>query len=209
MVDVSLLLVNGMRGVGFEPATTISNEGYNTTNLRLYSHAATHMDAPLHFIDGGATIDQIELERCIGEALIIDLSHVAPNALITPEDLGSHGAEIGQGTRLLLRTDWSMHVHLPDYRSHMPRVSARLATWLVEKKIGLLGLETPSVASLRPENKAELTEVHQILLRGGVVIVEGLTNLRDVRQSRVEFIVLPLRIDGCDGSPVRAIVVEE
>lgn len=208
-VDLTLTVRHGMRGVAIEPHTRIDPDGYNTTNLHLYSHSGTHMDAPLHFLDGGSTIDRWPLEQLVGPAQVIDLSSVAPHGLHTVADLLPHADKVTPGCRLLLRTDWSLHAELPDYRPDMPRISAELARWLVERGVGLVGVETPSVASLRPENKAELTEVHQILLGGRIVIVESLTALRELRREIVEFIALPLKIDGGDGSPVRAIAVEE
>ena len=77
---------------------------------------------------------------------------------------------------------------------------------MVEKQVAVLGVEPPSVADVN--NPAELTEVHQVLFRGGVLIVEGLANLDQLTQSEVEFIALPLRILGGDGCPVRAIAIE-
>jgi arylformamidase len=208
IIDLSLTFTANMRGVSYAQNTTIADTGYNTTNLHLYSHAGTHMDAPLHFINGGRTIDHLDLSKCIGPALVLDLSHIESNGIITVEDLAPLADKITAGTRLLMRTDWDLHADMDDYRSHMPRVSAALATWLVDKGVVLLGLETPSVASLRPENRAELTEVHQILLRAEVVIVESLANLRELKQETVQFTALPLKIDGCDGSPTRAVAIE-
>lgn len=208
-VDLTLTVRHGMRGVAIEPHTRIDPDGFNTTNLHLYSHAGTHMDAPLHFLAGGGTIDKWPLAQLVGPAQVIDLSTVEPHGLHTVEDLLPHAARVTPGCRLLLRSDWSLHAELPDYRPDMPRISVGLARWLVERQVALVGVETPSVASLRPENKAELTEVHRTILGGGIVIVESLTNLRELRQESVEFIALPLKIDGGDGSPVRAIAIEE
>lgn len=202
IVDLTLTLKHGMRGVEIFPHTRIATDGYNTTNLHLYSHAGTHMDAPLHFLDGGATIDQWDLQKCIGPAIIVDLVFKEPNSLITVADLGDVAAQISVGERVLLRTDWDVHADLPDYRTHFPRISRELATWLVDRGVWLVGVQTPSVASL--SDREELRDVHQTLLRGGVVIVECLTNLRDLPEA-VEFIALPLKVDGGDGSPVRAI----
>lgn len=206
IVDLTLTHYHGMRGVEIHPNTTIAEEGFNTTNLKLYSHAGTHMDAPRHFIDGGRTIDRLDLEKCVGPALVIDLSHKAPNSLMTVEDLAQHAAQIGPGTRLLLRTDWDLHAEQSDYRTSFPRISVELATWLVERGVWLVGLEMPSVASL--QDKEELTVVHQTLLRGEVVIIECLANLRDL-PPRVTFMALPLKIQAGDGSPIRAIAVIE
>lgn len=206
IVDLTLTHYHGMRGVQIHPNTSIAQEGYNTTNLTLYSHAGTHMDAPRHFVDGGRTIDKLDLAKCVGPALVIDLSHKEPNSLMTVEDLAAHADQIGPGTRLLLRTDWDLHAEQPDYRTSFPRIARELARWLVERGVWLVGLEMPSVASL--QDKEELTEVHQILLRGEVVIVECLANLRDL-PPHVTFIALPLKIDAGDGSPIRAIAMME
>jgi len=106
----------------------------------------------------------------------------------------------------LLRTDWDAHAEQADYRTHFPRISVELAQWLVDRGVWLIGLETPSVASLLEENLDELTEVHRILLSGGMLIVEGLCNLRQLPDT-VEFVALPLKLENCDGSPVRAIAI--
>ena len=158
IIDLTQTLSHGMRGVTIHPHTRIANEGYNTTNLHLYSHAGTHMDAPLHFLDGGATIDQWPLAQCIGSAIVIDLSFKAPDSLISVADLGVAAAKIGQGSRVLLRTDWDDHATLPDYRTHFPRISRELASWLVEQGVWLVGVQTPSVASLA--DREELRDVH-------------------------------------------------
>ena len=204
VVDLTLQVFNGMRGVTITPKTSSRVEGYNTTDLLLYSHSGTHLDAPLHFLDEGATLDSMPLHKCIGEALVVDLSHKEPQSLITVEDLSAVADQIGSGTRLLLRTDWDSHANLPDYRTHFPRISLPLAEWLAERNIWLLGLEHPSVASL--QDKKELTDVHQALLRKEVVIVESLANLRLLPET-VTFVALPLKIQDGDGSPVRAIAL--
>ncbi|MBN1991511.1 MAG: cyclase family protein [Anaerolineae bacterium] len=209
IVDLSLTFQPNMRGVVIEPVRTFAKDKLNTNNLQLYSHAGTHMDAPLHFVDRGRTMAHLDLSKCIGPALVIDLSAKTANSFITVEDLAPYACRIGPDARLLLRTDWDQHANQDDYRTDMPRISAGLARWLVDRQIVLLGLETPSVASLRPENKAELIEVHQILLRAEVVIVESLANLRQLQQEVVYFIALPLKIAGGDGSPVRAIALED
>jgi kynurenine formamidase len=109
------------------------------------------------------------------------------------------------GERVLLRTDWYHRYPSPQYRDELPRISLELARWIVEQQVRLLGVEPPSVADVN--NRTELTDVHQTLFRGGVVIVEGLANLDQVQSSRCEFVALPLRIADGDGCPVRAIAI--
>ncbi len=207
IVDLSLTLRPGMRGVSFEPQSTAADPGWNTTMLHLYSHAGTHLDAPHHFIDGARTMERLELQKCMGPARVVDVTFLKPRDLISVEHLAPHADRIGPGTRLLLRTDWSAHADLPDYRTHFPRVSLSLAQWLAEREIALLGVESPAVAGLTPPE--ELISVHRALLAAEVVIVEGLCNLDALTQEEITFIALPLKLHGGDGSPVRAIAVEE
>ena len=208
IVDLTQTLFDGIRGLETEASTSIAAEGYNTTTMHLYSHAGTHMDAPLHFVEGGDTIDNVDLQTCIGPAELVDLTAKGPNSQIFVADLEPHAGRVVPGCRLLLRTDWSKRALLEDYRHNMPRIAPEAARWLVQRQVALVGVEQPSVASVRPGMKAELTEVHQILLKGGVVIVEGLTALDQLRRQQVQLIVLPLKVQGCDGSPVRAVAIE-
>jgi kynurenine formamidase len=161
------------------------------------------MDAVRHFVPEGATLDRQSLEVCWGPAMVLNITPVAPRELISVERLAPWAAMIQAGERLLLRTDWYKRYGTDEYRNALPRISPELARWLVEKQVCLLGVEPPSVADVN--SREELTVVHQILLRGGVTIIEGLANLDQLPSERVEFIALPLKIVGGDGCPVRAI----
>ena len=206
IIDLSLPVENGMRGVEITPAKQLEEDGWNATTLSLYSHCGTHMDAPRHFLPEGNTIEQQALGVVMGTALVVDLSPAQPRQLITIEDLASVDNRIQRGARLLLRTDWHKRHGTNEYRDELPRISLSLAEWLVQREVALLGVEPPSVADVN--NMQELTDVHQTLFRGGVVIVEGLANLDQIAAETVEFIALPMKITGGDGSPVRAIAVE-
>lgn len=205
IVDLTLPLSEPMRGFEIRTARTRANEGWNATTLNIYSHCGTHMDAPLHFLDGGRTIDQQDLNVCMGSAMVIDLSNISPRELITPEHFVAWSDDIKKGSRLLLRTDWYQRAGTASYRDELPRISAELARWLVEREVALLGVEPPSVADVNEIN--ELTEVHEILLKGDVTIVEGLANLDQLHLPFVQLIVLPLKVSGGDGSPVRAVAI--
>jgi kynurenine formamidase len=206
VIDLSLPIDNKLRGANITQLKTIERDGWNATTLALYSHCGTHMDAPRHFVPEGATLDQQSLDVCCGPALVFDLRPIEPRELISVERLAPWAAAIHSGTRILLCTDWHKRLDTPEYRDALPRISAELARWLVERQVCLLGVEPPSVADVN--NVEELTTVHQILLRGGVTIVEGLANLDRLSGPHVEFIALPLKIVGGDGCPVRAIARE-
>lgn len=208
MIDLTVTLRQGLRGVDFETARTVERDGWNARMLHLYSHAGTHMDAQTHFAAGQETIDTHTLERCMGPAWVVRCGSVEPRALLTVESLGSVAAQHRPGDSLLLRTDWGRYLDHPAiYRDGLPRISEALASWCVEHRVKLLGVEPPSVADVN--NLEELTRIHQILLSGGVTIVEGLTALDQVNQDRVWFVALPLKVEGGDGCPCRAFAVED
>jgi kynurenine formamidase len=208
LIDLTLTIGPGMRGVEFEKRHTLEEHGWNSRILHLYSHSGTHVDAPFHFTgEDDQTIDRMELDRCVAPAWVVDLSTIKPNELISVAHLGRTADRIASDEGLLLRTGWSRYVDQADfYRDMMPRVSRELAEWCVERRIRLIGVETPSVAAVNCLE--EVTQIHQILFGRRIVIVEGLTNLKDLQQERVLFCAVPLKIEGGDGSPCRAFAVE-
>ena len=206
IVDLTLPINNEMAGVNISQAKTIEKEGWNATTLQLYSHCGTHMDAPCHFVSGAATIDQQDLSVVVGDAIVVNLAPASPKQLFRVEDFVSITDQITPGCRLLLRTDWHKRYGTAEYRNELPRISIELAHWLVERQVGLIGVEPPSVADVN--NIEEVTRVHQVLFRGKVVIVEGLVNLDQLTQPIVKFAALPLKVVGGDGTPVRAIAME-
>lgn len=207
LVDLTLPLVPGARGVAAESKCTVAREGWNAATWHLYSHAGTHMDAAIHFDAGPETIDTKPLAQCLGPAWVVNLAPVAPRAVLTVAHLGPVAARLAPGDSLLLRTDWHRHAADPAlYRDALPRVGEDLATWCVARRVKILGVEPPSVADVN--HLPEVTRLHRLLLGGGVTIVEGLAHLDQLTEERVYFFALPLRLAGGDGSPVRAFAVE-
>ena len=207
LIDLTLALRPGDRGVACEPARTLVRDGWNTATWHLYSHAGTHMDGQLRFGAGAETIDTKPLTQCVGPTWVVNLTPTAPRALLTVADLGAVAAKFQPGDSLLLRTDWHRHAADPALnRDALPRISEELAQWCVSRRVRLFGAEPPSVADVN--HLPEFTRVHQILLGGGVTIVEGLAHLDQLTQEKVLLVALPLKLTGGDGAPVRAIAVE-
>jgi arylformamidase len=207
IIDLTMPLRAGMRGVEISPKYTMAREGWNASTLSLYSHAGTHMDAQIHFEAGPETIDQHTPERCLGRAWLVNLAGIAPKTMMETYHLGPVAHLLQSGDSLVLRTDWSKQVNQPEiYRDGLPRLSETLASWCVTKKVKLLGVEPPSVADVN--NLPEVTRIHKILLGGGVTIVEGLCNLDQLTGPKFFFAALPLKIAGGDGCPCRAFAVD-
>jgi kynurenine formamidase len=203
IVDLTLPMHPGMRGVEWDTTFTLERDGWNARTLRLYSHAGTHMDAPMHFDAGPETIDRIPLDRCMGYARVVHLPDTKPRSVIGVSDIGNVATTFLPGQILLLATGWSRHADDPArYRDALPALGTDLAHWCVERRVKLVGVEPPSVADVN--DRAELTRIHRILLGAGIVIVEGLTHLDSLVGHEAWFVAAPLKIEGGDGCPCRA-----
>lgn len=172
----------------------------NVSRLHTGLHVGTHLDAPFHFYQEGATIDQIDLADAIGPAVLVNLGQKAAKAEITPEELLPHQQAIIQVRRLVLNTGWASHWGQADYFTDFPVISAATAQLLVSWGVSLVGIDTPSVDTYP-------YPAHFALLGNHTLIVENLTNLDAIQQTLFQFIALPLKITARDASPVRAVAV--
>jgi len=204
-IDLTQTISPAMPGVQIREAKNLQKDGWNAVNLSIYSHSGTHMDAPVHFGVEGPTIDQMPLNRLMGKARILDLTGIQPSSSINVEDLGKLKEALNTGDSLIIKTGWSNYsVSDPEkYRNQLPRISEKLAHWLVEKGINMLAVEPPSVADVN--DLAEVTRIHRILFAGQVIIVEGICNLNEINAEEVELMVMPLKIGGGDGAPARVL----
>jgi kynurenine formamidase len=184
------------------PHHTIESMKYNITQLIISTHHGTHLDAPYHFFNNGKTVDKLNLDKSIGEAYVLDFSSVKPKQNLLPKDFKPYEAIITKGSRIILKTNWWQQFPKKEYFSDGPMISPQLAKWFVKKEIVMLGLETPGVHPI------EWEKVHKILLAAEIVVVEGLAYLNKIKKDKVFFIASPLKIKGRDGSPVRAVAIE-
>jgi arylformamidase len=162
-------------------------------------HNGSHADAPFHFKEGATTIEQMPLETYFGEAVVVDLTskfRTGERREIGIDDIGS-AAELAP--RLLLKTGvWKDSKLFPEW---IPVIAPDVASWLNERKVKLLGLDLPSVDPI----EARVLVNHHALAAANVAIVESL-DLSEVEAGLCHFSALPLRIDGGDAAPVRAII---
>ena len=173
----------------------------NVSRLALGCHTGTHVDAPVHFIPGASGVDTLPLELLTGPAAVFALD--LPSGNITAAAL--ERASIPPGTtRALLKTRnsdlWRQPVH--EFRADFAGITADGAQWIVDHNIALVGVDYLSVG---PKGAGRST--HEILLKAGVVVVEGL-NLADVVPGSYDFYCLPLKLKDSDGAPARAVLIE-
>jgi arylformamidase len=181
---------------------TMDMHGGEACNLRTISmsaHTGTHMDAPLHFVADGQPIDAMPGEATIGPARVIAIE--AAQA-ITRAELERHAPAAGE--RLLCKTRnsriWQGRCRM--FMKDFVAVQPEAAKYLVERGIQTLGVDYLSVGSYGGD---EGVETHRILLGAGVWVIEGL-DLSAVEPGNYELICLPLRIEGGEGAPARAML---
>lgn len=187
-------------GIRVEPAKRISRgDGANVSLLTLGNHSGTHVDPPLHFIEGAAGVDELDLDALVGPAFVAHLPEArgelsaADLDAVVPPDV----------ERLLLRTrnSGTLAPGRPFGRDFVS-LSAEAAGWAVGRRLRLVGIDYLSIERADPPRHHP---VHTSLLREGIVIVEGL-DLSEAPPGPCEVMCLPLRIRGADGAPARVLL---
>lgn len=205
IIDVSLPLLNGIPQWPGDPLfehrffqRISADNDANVSQIATCVHIGTHVDAPLHFVEDGGTVEGLSLDALVGPALVVDLPGVPT---ITADALAGLALPPGV-TRLLFRTDNSAlwDDAAAGFQETFVALAASAAEWVVEHGIKLVGVDYLSV-----QHFADGPETHKILLGAGVVIIEGL-DLRAVAPGPYELICLPLKIVGAEGAPARAVL---
>ena len=212
LINLSHPLKNGQPGFPGDPELSISVHSTvaagetNLSRIAMGSHQGTHLDVPFHIFDEGRTIDRMPLERFYGPARLIDLApggELPPNAVLDVEQLASHSEAFQAGARVIYRTGWDRRFGRPEFFADYPTLTLDAARWIADRRIGLLGMDTPTPSR-------HWRECHQVLMGEGVemVLVESLANL-DRLPPAFTFIGFPLNFEGRDGSPIRAVALVE
>jgi len=170
-------------------AATIDKDGWNEKRLTFNSHFGTHIDAPFHMLPEGKKLTDFPPERFIGEAVVIDARG--------QDEIDSNLEAVKEGDIVFFFTGYSDNVS-GDYFEGGPVITSATAGKLVEKKAKIVGLDswTPDKAPY---------DVHKMLFRNDILIVENLVNLGRLIGRRFECFVLPLKIRDADGAPCRVI----
>jgi kynurenine formamidase len=192
----------------FSPATTIDEHGYNVLHVRMGSQTGTHVDAPFHFLADGARIDELPLELFLGPAVIADVRGKRPHEAITWADLTPVADRLGSGRMLVLHTGWDAHWGTDAYFDH-PFLDGDAAARVVAAGVRTIGLDALSLdETVLGGEPAGGFPAHLAVLGAGGVIVENLRNLAGLPSAEPVVSVLPLRLSGADGAPVRAVAFD-
>ncbi len=208
-----------------EVAAGLTEQGYYyaANRFRAAEHGGTHLDAPIHFAEGHASVDEIPLERLIGDGIVVDMSAACaadPDYRIAISDLKAWEAangRIADGSIVLLRTGygehWGNRVRYLGTDAvgpeavpllHFPGLDPDAARWLTEQRaIKAIGLDTASIDS----GQSSLFESHRILTARDVPVFENLAQLNELPNVGFTVVALPMKIRGGSGGPLRAIAL--
>ncbi|PJC51290.1 MAG: cyclase [Nitrosopumilales archaeon CG_4_9_14_0_2_um_filter_34_16] len=209
LIDLSLTISESIPNFPGSPKphfinwSNIKDDGYNLELLFLSSHTGTHIDAPYHFAKNGPKINQIPLDRLVGNGILIKLRKDR-NMSITKSDITSfekNNGIIPDHSSVFFYTTWQKNLKNDNYFTENPGLDTSAAKYLTSKKINLVGTDSPSIDL----GKDESFSVHHIFSKNNILIVENLTNLNKIPSKEFTFTILPLKIKDATGSPVRAI----
>jgi arylformamidase len=203
LLDVSVPLAPGMPTYpgnpefDLQPVKRIADGGSsNNSRLVLGTHTGTHVDAPRHFFDDAAGVDELALNLLLGRARVVEIQK---RGGIVAEDLQAAG--LREDLRVLLKTPNSALWNTPAFHEEYTHLTESAARYLVEQGVKVVGIDYLSVEQFRKPG----APAHRALLSEGIVIIEGL-NLAEADPGMYELYCLPLRIAGGDGAPARVVL---
>jgi kynurenine formamidase len=202
------------RDISVDVVVDFSTANACSCMLKIPDHVATHVDASVHTVEGAGWLEDIDLTRLIGEAVVLDLDRGGTDYGYTAEDMEQAAPEVLPGDIVLIYSGFQDAK--PGERMRQTYLTAEAAQWLVDRGAHAVGIEPASPDHVhigwyelgwgeKPTPNPPPWPAHGILLQNGVYIVEGLTNLARIKGQRVRFAALPALVPGLTGFPVRAV----
>lgn len=202
-INSDIKLYPGSPNVYFLKWSKYTIDGYDSEAIFLSTHTGTHMDAPSHFIEGAESIDDIDVNRFVMKNVHLLKIFKSSNQLITAEDIINSNIDIKENDSIVFSTGWEHNYNSDNYISSNPGLSSQAATYLSNKKINAVAIDSPSIDS---GIESEFP-VHQILLKNNIIIIENICNLAQIDKKIFRLIAIPLKLRGASGSPVRALAI--
>lgn len=214
IIDLTRLLEPGKEPFTFDVQTFFVEEllpqfhrrpddWYILQEWKLSSHVGTHVESPYHHQREGTNVAGLELSALMGDAVVLEFTGRMPDEMITADDFLKLDADVRPGDVVLVHTGYDRDYGKADYGR--PYLSGDLVDLLVKMPVSCLGIDASGIEKY----KAESQPSHLKLFTAGIPIIEELTNLGDIPCERFTFIGLPLRINGADASPIRAVALVE
>ena len=186
----------------FEPANSYEKDGFKETKLTMFTHTGTHMDPPAHLFAGRTTLDRFPPEQFIGRALVIDCRDLAEGEAITMDHIRRYGDQADRADFLLFYLGWDEKWGSDAYFGNYPCIDMEVLAYIKAGGYKGIGFD---VIGLDAIADADLTRHRELFRDTDIVNIENLKNLGQCGEDLFWFSCFPLKLENCDGSPIRAV----
>ena len=183
-------------------ANTVEEHGFAELKLTMYTHTGTHLDVPAHMVQGGRSLTSFSAEDFVGRAVLVDITKLDKQE-IAVEELMPYEALLKEADFLILNTGWSKFWGTPEYFVGFPALNEEAVDWLLRFKLKGIGIDAISIDAMETKDFA----IHYKLFHRDMIVIENLTNLKEINKESFLFSCLPLKLKEADGSPIRAIAL--
>jgi len=192
----------------FSVHSTIEEDGFNLLSVAMGSQSGTHVDAPYHFEDDRPRIDEMDLAKFAGPAVVVDATTLPPRSPITWEHVAPVADRLAPGVVVLLHTGWSAHYGDPDYFDH-PYLDGDACAQMLARGVSTFCIDAINIDETPDDTHPGVGfPVHHLIAQAHGVIGENFRNLEQVTWEQPWVFCLPIRLQGADGAPVRAVALD-
>ena len=184
------------------PASSYEKDGFKETLLHMYSHTGTHMDPPAHLYEGRTTLDQFPADQFVGQALVIDCRDLAEGDAITMDRVRRYGTLAEEADFLLFNLGWDKRWGTDSYFGDYPCLDEQVMQYILAGNYKGIVFDVIGLDPIADEN---LTIHKQLFKEKEIVNIENLKNLELCGDDLFWFSCFPLKLENCDGSPIRAV----
>jgi kynurenine formamidase len=207
-IDAETQIYPGDPRVRFAQAATIAADGFNLLSVEMGSQSGTNVDAPYHFLDDGARIDEMDLALFAGPGVIVDVRGKAARSPIDAADVAPYLDRVGPGTIVAFHTGWPAHYGTPAYFEH-PYLGADACRALLAQGVRTFCFDTLNVDETPDDDHPGVGfPCHRLIAAVNGIVVENLTALDQIDFHDPFITVFPLRFTGADGAPTRAVAMD-
>lgn len=184
------------------PVSTYEKDGFKETLLEMYSHTGTHMDTPAHIFAGRTSLIEFPIEQFIGKALVIDCRDLEEGQLISMERINKVLDRAKKADFLLFNLGWDKRWGTDSYFGDYPCINDKVLDFIINGDYKGIGFD---VMGLDPISDVNLPRHKRLFQDTDIINIENLKNLDLCGSDLFYFSCFPLKIENCDGSPIRAV----
>lgn len=202
LIDEDMTVYPGTERPSLVQKYNIEENGFRETKISIFSHVGTHIDAPAHMLKNGKYLDEFQVDKFVGSAMVLDFSGCG-SRIINLNDIQKYEEKISGVDFVIINTGWYRHWGTDKYFKDYPILSLEAVQWLAKLSLKGVGVDAISLDFMESEE----FYAHNTLLNSGFIIIENLTNLEAIGDEIFTLSVLPLKYKGADGAPVRAVAI--